>query len=175
MKMQKHNKVRAFGFFSMLLALLGVGCEKIEEIGIVEVMYGSPSAHFSVKGKVTDESGNPIQNIQVNLYGVTSFQGQDYAVPKNHQPVKTDTKGTYVIETGGIIPYTTIQVNVKDTDGSANGGEFASDSLRNSSFTFIKDKTIKAHGLSEQPTSRCLISNSKSNNFIYQTFKGHLF
>ena len=143
MKTQKHNKVRALGFFSMLLALLGVGCEKIEEIGIVEVMYGSPSAHFSVKGKVTDESGNPIQNIEVNLYGVTSFQGQDYAVPKNHQPVRTDTKGTYLVEMNDI-PYTTIQVNAKDVDGAANGGEFASDSLRNSSFTFIKDKNDKS-------------------------------
>ena len=142
MKTQKHNKVRAFGFFSMLLALLGVGCEKIEEIGIVEVMYGSPSAHFSVKGKVTDESGNPIQNIQVNLYGVTSFQGQDYAVPKNHQPVKTDTKGTYLVEMNDI-PYTTIQVNAKDIDGAANGGEFASDSLRSGTLTFVKDNNDK--------------------------------
>ena len=38
------------------------------------------------------------------------------------------------------VPYTTVQVNVKDTDGSANGGEFASDSLRNSSYMFLKDK-----------------------------------
>ncbi len=139
MKKQKHNKTRALGFFSILLAFLGVGCE---EIGIIELMYGSPTAHFSVKGKVTDESGNPIQNIEVNLYGVSSYEGQDYAVPNQVQPVKTDTKGTYLIEMNDS-PYTTIQVNVKDIDGAANGGEFASDSLRNSTYTFLKDKNDK--------------------------------
>ena len=139
MKKQKHNKTRALGFFSILLAFMGVGCE---EIGIIELMYGSPTAHFSVKGKVTDESGNPIQNIEVNLYGVSSYEGQDYAVPNQVQPVKTDTKGTYLIEMNDS-PYTTIQVNVKDIDGAANGGEFASDSLRNSTYTFLKDKNDK--------------------------------
>jgi putative lipoprotein (rSAM/lipoprotein system) len=141
MQTHKHKKARALGIFSLLLAFLGVGCE---ELGIVEVMYGSPSAHFSVKGKVTDEQGNPIQNLDVSFHGVISNEeGQTMVVPNSYIPVKTDTKGTYVIETGGIIPYTTIQVNVEDTDGSANGGEFASDSLRNSSYTFIKDKKDK--------------------------------
>jgi len=141
MQTHKHKKARALGIFSLLLAFLGVGCE---ELGIVEVMYGSPSAHFSVKGKVTDEQGNPIQNLDVSFHGVISNEeGQTMVVPNSYIPVKTDTKGTYVIETGGIIPYTTIQVNVKDTDGSANGGEFASDSLRNSTYVFIKDKKDK--------------------------------
>ena len=143
MKTRIHKPCK-MGFFAMLFALLGVGCEAInEEIGITEMMYGSPTAHFSVKGKVTDENGSPIQNIEVSLYGVMNYNGQDYAVPKNHQPVKTDTKGTYLIEMNGI-PYTTIQVNAKDIDGSANGGEFASDSLRNSTYTFIKDKNDKS-------------------------------
>ena len=141
MKTHKHKKARALGIFSLLLAFLGVGCE---ELGIIELMYGSPSAHFSVKGKVTDESGNPIQNLDVSFHGVISNEeGQTMVVPNSIIPVKTDTKGTYLIETGSIIPYTTIQVNVKDIDGSANGGEFASDSLRNSTYVFIKDKKDK--------------------------------
>lgn len=141
MKTQNHNKTRALRFFSMLLALLGMGVS-CEELGIVEVMYGSPTAHFAVKGKVTDDSGNPIQNIEVYLYGVTNYEGQDYAVPNPGLPVMTDSKGTYLIERSDR-PYSTIQVNVKDIDGTANGGEFASDSLRNSSYTFIKDKKDK--------------------------------
>ena len=142
MKAHKHNRARTLRFFSMLLALLGLGAG-CEELGIVEVMYGSPTAHFSVKGKVTDESGNPIQNIEVYLYGVTNYEGQDYAVPNPGQPVMTDSKGTYLIERSDR-PYSAIQVNVKDIDGASNGGEFASDSLRNSSFTFIKDKNDKS-------------------------------
>ncbi len=141
MQTHKRKKARALGIVSLLLAFLGVGCE---ELGIVEVMYGSPSAHFSVKGKVTDEQGNPIQNLDVSFHGVISNEeGQTMVVPNSFIPVKTDTKGTYLIETGSIRPYTTIQVNVKDTDGSANGGEFTSDSLRNSTYVFIKDKKDK--------------------------------
>lgn len=144
MKTPNHRKVRKLGLFSMLLALLGVGCDAVNEvIGITELMYGSRSAHFSVKGKVTDESGNPIQNIEVSLHGVMNYDGQDYAVPSNHQPVKTDTKGTYLIEMSSITAYTTVQINANDIDGSANGGEFASDSLRNSTYVFIKDKKDK--------------------------------
>ena len=55
----------------------------------------------------------------------------------------TDSKGTYLIERSDR-PYSAIQVNVKDIDGASNGGEFASDRLRNSSFTFIKDKNDKS-------------------------------
>jgi len=141
MKTHKHKKARALGIFSLLLAFLGVSCE---ELGIVEVMYGSPSAHFSVKGKVTDEQGNPIQNLNVSFHGVISNEeGQTMVVPNSSVPVKTDTKGTYLINIGATIPYSTIQINVNDVDGTAHGGEFASDSLRNSNYTFIKDKKDK--------------------------------
>lgn len=64
-------------------------------------------------------------------------------VPNFSVPVKTDTKGTYLINIGATIPYSTIQINVNDVDGTAHGGEFASDSLRNSNYTFIKDKKDK--------------------------------
>ena len=140
MKTHIHNKTSRLGFFSMLLALLGLG--SCNDIGIVQVMYGSPTAHYSVKGKVTDESGNPIQNLDVNLYGVSSYEGQDYARPNSLPPVKTDQKGTYLLEMSAF-PYTTVQVNVKDVDGPANGGEFASDSVRTSTFMFLKDKDDK--------------------------------
>ena len=129
-------KTRKFRFFSMLLALLGLGgCEII-----APVMYGAPSVRFSVKGTVTDEDGRPIQNLEVNLSGVDSYEGEEYVIPTGREPVKTDQKGTYLLDYSGVTPFTTIQVNVKDVDGPANGGEFASDSVRTSGFTFVKDK-----------------------------------
>ena len=135
---------RKFGFISLFLAFLGLGgCDVLEDIGIIKCMYGSPYATFSVKGTVTDEQGNPIQDLDVSLHGVISNdEGQTMAVPSSHSPVKTDQKGTYLINIGGI-PYSMIQVNVNDVDGTANGGEFASDSLRISNYSFIKDKKDK--------------------------------
>ena len=144
MKARNHFKPRKIGFFALLFSLLGLGgCEAIEEIGIQEAMYGSPYAHYSVKGTVTDENGNPIENLEVRLYGVATYEGRDYAVPNPLEPVKTDRQGTYHLEMSGRI-FTTVQVNVNDVDGAANGGEFASDSLRNSTFMFLKDKDDKS-------------------------------
>ena len=143
MKTRNPLKPRKIGFFALLLSLLGLGgCEALQEIGIQEVMYGSLNAHYSVKGAVTDENGNPIKDLEVRLYGVTTYEGQDYAVPNRFEPVKTDQQGTYHLEMSGRI-FTTVQVNVNDVDGAANGGEFASDSLRNSTFMFLKDKDNK--------------------------------
>ncbi len=140
MKAQIHQP-RKLGFFAMLLALLGLaGCEGIG----VEVMYGSPTAHYSVKGTVTDENGNPIKDLEVRLHGVAEYEGQGISVPNQLAPVRTDQKGTYHLEMsyGRIFP--TVQVNVDDVDGSANGGEFASDSLRNSTYAFVKDNEVNS-------------------------------
>ena len=64
MKAQNHLKPRKFCFFALLLSILGLGggCEVIEP-----VMYGSPYAHYSVKGTVTDEKGSPIKDLEVRL------------------------------------------------------------------------------------------------------------
>lgn len=132
------RKPHKIGFFALLLGLLGFGgCQLISP-----EMYGSPTALFSVKGKVTDEQGNPIQNLEVNLYGVDSYEGQDYVIPNYREPARTDKTGTFFIEMSDS-PFTTVQVNVQDVDGAANGGEFASDSVRTSNYSFLKDKTDK--------------------------------
>ena len=108
------RKPHKIGFFALLLGLLGFGgCQLISP-----EMYGSPTALFSVKGKVTDEQGNPIQNLEVNLYGVDSYEGQDYVIPNYREPARTDKTGTFFIEMSDS-PFTTVQVNVQDVDGAA--------------------------------------------------------
>ena len=140
MKAQNHLKPRKFCFFALLLSILGLGggCEVIEP-----VMYGSPYAHYSVKGTVTDEKGSPIKDLEVRLYGVTTYEGQEYAIPNHLEPVKTDQQGTYHLEMSYGSYYDKLQINVEDIDGAANGGEFASDSLRSSTLTFLKNKDDK--------------------------------
>jgi putative lipoprotein (rSAM/lipoprotein system) len=128
---------------SALLALGGCEANKaLEEDEYHGTGCGIPYAHYSVKGIVTDENGNPIKDLEVRFFGVETYEEQSYVCPNTIKPVNTDEQGTYFIETNERI-YKIIQVNVNDIDGAANGGEFASDSLRNSTFALLKDKDHK--------------------------------
>lgn len=124
--------------FSMLLALMGMGsCENIspDRLGVNSVTY-------SVKGTVTDEKGNPIQNLDVSLWGVLSNEeGQTKAVPMQGNPIKTDAKGAYLLKVYGP-SFSVVQVSVMDVDGIAHDGEFVSDSLRIRIFDFQNDKKL---------------------------------
>ena len=148
MKTRNPFKPRMFGFIALMFALLVLGgCNTsiaLKEDESLGSGCGYPYAHYSVKGTVTDENGNPINDLEVRLYGVTTYEGQDYAIPipNRLKSVKTNRQGVYILETDGYI-YNTVQINVNDIDGASNAGEFASDSLRNSTFMFLKDKDNK--------------------------------
>ena len=97
----------------ILLALLGFGCEEAKELGPCE--YGVPHVTFSLKARVVDEAGNPIQGIEVrtkkgdefdNNTGVSDFYGY------------IDAHSNY------IWPDTQYEVVFYDNDGPQNGGEF---------------------------------------------------
>jgi putative lipoprotein (rSAM/lipoprotein system) len=97
----------------ILLALLGFGCEEAKELGPCE--YGVPHVTFSLKARVVDEAGNPIQGIEVrtrrgdefdNNTGVSDFYG--YIDAHN-------------IHLGAGQQY---EVVFHDIDGPQNGGEF---------------------------------------------------
>ena len=96
----------------ILLALLGFGCEEAKELGPCE--YGVPHVTFSLKARVVDEKGNPIQGIEVrtrrgdefdNNTGVSDFYG-------------------YIDAHGGFWPGDQYEVVFYDNDGPQNGGEF---------------------------------------------------
>lgn len=74
------------------LAVLGFGCS--DNGGEELCMYGTPTGHFEVKGAVTDEAGDPVDNAEIY---VTHPEGQSgiYSFGKG----KTDGKGNYLIET----------------------------------------------------------------------------
>ena len=115
------------GFLSMILALLGLGgCEAAEDIGDIKCMYGSPTVHYSVKGKVTDEKGKPVQGIEVTIEGQYQEEGVVINRPIT-QPRQSGADGTWSAEEGHL-PYSTLLIRFKDIDGEANGGLFAEDS-----------------------------------------------
>lgn len=90
------------------LAVLGFGCS--DNGGKELCMYGTPTGYFEVKGAVTDEAGDPVDNAEIY---VTSPEHQSgiYSFAKG----KTDDKGDYLIETSDF-PKTEIKVVCKPED-----------------------------------------------------------
>ena len=136
--------MKATRFFALLLAVLGIGgCSTLEEVDTrMMAAYGVPTAMYHVKGKVTDEQGNPIPDIEVSFYGVYyGSPGTPPGVDPFNVKFKTDSKGTYLLEKLHH-PYPQVRIQVEDKDGPANGGEFESGTTL-VDITFNKDKRDK--------------------------------
>ena len=95
-----------------LLCLIGFGGAVACSQGMVADEYGSPYASYEVKGKVTDQQGEPIQGIKVICDAIY------------RQPVYTGSDGSYELYGNGF-PREKIQVSFEDVDGEENGGAFA--------------------------------------------------
>ena len=97
----------------ILLGLLGLSsCEHF--FGVVE--YGTPHVSFSLKARVVDEAGNPIQGIEVRTEDGDYFE---YKTGFSDYQGYIDAYGRYFwpgTERG--------KVQFIDIDGEANGGEF---------------------------------------------------
>ena len=95
-------------------ALLGfaTACNNEEDQPKVVSMYGVPYNNYKIKGKVTDKAGRPIKGIEVrsNAYLPTP-------------EATTAADGTYDLSGKGV--GNTARVTLTDTDGPANGGDFA--------------------------------------------------
>ena len=75
-------------------------------------MYGTPYNNYNIKGKVTDKAGQPIKGIEVR---------SNAALPTPEATTRAD--GTYDLAGQGI--GNMARVTFTDTDGPANGGDFA--------------------------------------------------
>ena len=96
----------------ILLGLLGLtGCEEL--IGAAE--YGCPNVSFSLKARVVDEAGVPIQGIEVRTEDGGYFE---YKTGFSDYQGYIDARGTFRpgTEHG--------KVQFIDIDGELNGGEF---------------------------------------------------
>lgn len=107
------------GLLAGVLCSLGVSCggaDTVEHGGEGTVEYGTPYINFRISGRVTDTQSRPIAGIQVADANRTT------------EPITTDADGKYTLTGTAFSPeYCTIQFD--DTDGTANGGEFASQTV----------------------------------------------
>ena len=112
----KTNKLMIRLLSGALIALGFTSCEEMED------EYGSPSRDFQVKGVVTDEAGNPIENIRVIIRDAYNY---GYSPDTTY----TDSQGNFssnIIRDYGFRDNQAAYFD--DIDGDANGGTFQSDS-----------------------------------------------
>ena len=111
----------------MLLGLLGLtSCEHF--FGAAE--YGCPNVSFSLKARVVDEAGVPIQGIEVRAEDGDRFE---------YNTGFSDYQG-YIDARGSFWPGTQHgKVQFIDIDGEANGGEFETLTLQIENVTQTED------------------------------------
>jgi putative lipoprotein (rSAM/lipoprotein system) len=114
---------------SGLLTLLGfgaamAGCSKMyapPDDGGGMSMYGTPTASFEVKGRVTDDSGDPVRDIKIVVKEDAAY---DYEIGVGI----TDAHGYYSVR-GSWSGSNSFNIATEDIDGEKNGGEFATESV----------------------------------------------
>lgn len=95
---------------NMLLTLCGVSVASC----IPVAMYGTPHINFTLKARVVDSEGNPIQGIEVRTKEGHYFE---------HNTGISDYQGN-IEASGQIWPGSQYEVTFYDIDGEYNGGEF---------------------------------------------------
>ena len=119
----------------LLLGLLGFSaCSEGEnsnktrnDIDNIPCMYGTPTVEFTIKGKVTDTEGNPIKGIVVS-----SDRNSDLSAVTGEDGSFTTNK-VRAINIYGTLTFT-------DTDGDANGGDFATKDVSVENLPTVKIK-----------------------------------
>ena len=102
--------MKRFGYY--LISLFGFGAASCV------CAYGTPTTDYTIKGKVADSEGMPIKGIVVSSRSAWSDEtsGVEVAVTGEDGSFRTKTLSDNIH--GDIIVFT-------DTDGEANGGDFA--------------------------------------------------
>ena len=90
-----------------------LGFASCDHFGLVE--YGCPTVSFSLKARVVDEAGNPIQGIEVRTEDGGRFE---------YNTGFSDYEGNIDAYGGYFWPGAQNQMQFIDVDGEANGGEF---------------------------------------------------
>ena len=98
----------------LLYILLGLlGLTSCDHFGMAE--YGCPNVSFSLKARVVDEAGNPIQGIEVRTEDGKRFE---------YNTGFSDYEGNIDAYGGYFWPGAQNMMQFIDVDGEANGGEF---------------------------------------------------
>lgn len=122
--MNTKKKMLVHRLLSGAMALLGFAACNDENNGEIWCEYGTPITRFHVKGKVTDDAGEALKNIQVVVR-----QGWNND-PQDADTIYTDANGEFQSNELSCVGIGEQKVYFHDVDGEENGGTFKSDSVR---------------------------------------------
>ena len=94
---KRHISSFLTGICSALLSLLGFSCSSSPNEPDYPVMYGMPTGSFEIKGAVTDENGEDIENAEIRVCP------SDEPSYLTNLTGKTDADGNYTISAPGIL------------------------------------------------------------------------
>lgn len=117
-----------------LLTLLGFSLAACDKGGTCE--YGTPYADYEIKGKVVDNQGYPIANIQIEISDSIPESGW-----MQKDTLYTDSDGKFQWKRGDF-PGSTFQLISRDIDEEDNGGQF----VTKTSFVSFRNANFKGGG-----------------------------
>lgn len=121
-----------------MLSVLGVSsCDSI--IGGAICMYGTPTAGYEIKGKVTDESGKPVESIRVAAKYTQKNDGQYSHTNIVTDTVYTDKSGSYKSLVKDFPMDYDVEVKFEDVDGAENG-EYETQTVTSDTKSFTHSK-----------------------------------
>ena len=124
-----NGKVKSI-FRSLAATVLGLlGFSSCGWLGIGVCMYGEPHADFKAIGTVKDNTGKPVEGIQVAVrqhrhYENTSSVIYDQNDWFDSDTVFTDSSGSFELTRSVFDAPNDVTVFFEDIDGEENGGEF---------------------------------------------------
>lgn len=105
MKLLNH-RLSLTAIFSALLSLFGFSC-----CSESEVMYGTPTGDFEIKGAVTDEAGNEVRKAEIRVTYPDAPSGMFCL-----SDTSTDSKGHYKIKGHDFLPEVKVVCIPENTD-----------------------------------------------------------
>ena len=124
-------KTKVKSIFRLLAsAVLGLlGFASCDWLGIGATMYGEPHADFKAIGTVKDNTGKPIEGIQVAVKQHRHYENTPNVIYDQNDwfesdTVFTDSNGSYELTRSVFDAPNDVTVVFEDIDGDANGGEF---------------------------------------------------
>ena len=120
-KLYPHLLNGANWVLASLLTLLGYSCSGVDDNGLL-CEYGSPHASYEIKGKVVDNAGKTIPNIQVTISNTAADHSSFYV----KDTLTTNAQGEFNIS-AGLVSFgedTSFKIKAEDIDGIENGGKF---------------------------------------------------
>ena len=124
-----NTKVKSI-FRSLAATALGLlGFSSCEWLGIGVCMYGEPHADFKAIGTVKDNTGKPIEGIQVAVKQHRHYENTPNVIYDQNDwfesdTVFTDSSGSYELTKSVFDAPHHVTVVFEDIDRDANGGEF---------------------------------------------------